>query len=123
MLIELLQVAGSSADVLVMTRAQRRQHQQAEAELDRGNTTAGVKTTPVELKEGEAKGGESSGAEFADDLFGEGWQRVHLTWRQRLLHNAWVVQQRGQADPLDLSAAELKELRDSLNAVMHAAMV
>ena len=71
-LIELLQVAGSSADVLVMTRAQRRQHQQAEAELDRGNTTAGVKTTPVELKEGEAKGGESSGAEFADDLFGEG---------------------------------------------------
>ena len=55
MLIELLQVAGSSADVLVMTRAQRRQHQQAEAELDRRNTTAGVKTTPVELKEGEAK--------------------------------------------------------------------
>ena len=124
-LIELLQVAGSAADVLVMTRAQKRQHQQAEAELDSRNATAGAETTPVELEEAEGEGAESFGAEFADDLFSEGRRRVHLTRRQRRLHNARVVQQRGQADPLDLSAAELKELQqtdDSLNAVRHAAM-
>ena len=122
-LVNLLQRTGPTAEVLVMTRAQKRQHQRKEAELAARNSMSGAQTTPIEFKEAESEG-EPFGAEFAEDLFSGGRPKPHLTRRQKRQHNAQVVQQKDQANPLDISAAEMKELQEmdgSLAAVRLAA--
>ena len=47
MSVDLLQVTVPSAEVLVMTRAQKCQHQQDEVELDTSTPLSGVETVPV----------------------------------------------------------------------------
>ena len=123
-LVDLLQGTGASAEVLVMTRAQKRQHQQDEVESDTRTPLSGVEAIPVQLDETGRERVQPFGTEFNEELFSEGRQRSRLTRRERREHNARVTQQKSQANPLDLSAEELKELLradDSLEVVRQAA--
>ena len=107
-----------------MTRAQKRQHRQDEVESDTRTPLSGAEAVPVQLDETGRERVRPFGAEFDEELFSEGRQRSRLTRREQREHNARVTQQKSQANPLDLSAEELKELQrtdDSLEAVSQAA--
>ena len=58
-------------EVLVMTRAQKLQHQQDEVELDTRTSLSGVKAVPVQLDETGREGVQPFGAEFNEELFSE----------------------------------------------------
>ena len=89
-------------------------------ESDTRTPLPGVETISVQLNETGRKRVQPFGAEFDEELFSEGRQRSRLTHRERREHNARITQQKRQANPLDLSAEELKELQrtdDSLEVV------
>ena len=70
-LVDWLQGTGPSAEVLVMTRAQKLQHQQDEGELDTRTSLSGVEDVPVQLDETGREGVQLFGAEFDEELFSE----------------------------------------------------